>query len=81
MLLFITTLIEMNYQLLWPLGLRPVVFQRVVIATDFLMLDTSLFPSTRTKLSGPSRSDSCNDLVAVVSSLAALARFEDLNTL
>jgi sigma-B regulation protein RsbU (phosphoserine phosphatase) len=29
--------LEMNYQLLWALGLRPVVFQRVVIAIGFLI--------------------------------------------
>jgi phosphoserine phosphatase RsbU/P len=29
--------LEMNYQLLWALGLRPIVFQRIVIATDFLI--------------------------------------------
>jgi len=29
--------LEMNYQLLWALGLRPVAFQRVVIAIGFLI--------------------------------------------
>jgi sigma-B regulation protein RsbU (phosphoserine phosphatase) len=29
--------LEMNYQLLWALGLRPIAFQRVVIAIDFLI--------------------------------------------
>lgn len=29
--------LEMNYQLLWALGLRPMVLQRVVIAIDFLI--------------------------------------------
>jgi phosphoserine phosphatase RsbU/P len=29
--------LEMNYQLLWALGLRPIVFQRIEIAIDFLI--------------------------------------------
>jgi phosphoserine phosphatase RsbU/P len=29
--------LEMNYQLLWALGLRPMVLQRIVIAIDFLI--------------------------------------------
>lgn len=29
--------LEMNYQLLWALGLRPIVFQRIVIAINFLI--------------------------------------------
>lgn len=29
--------LEMNYQLLWALGLRPITFQRVVITIDFLI--------------------------------------------
>ncbi len=29
--------LEMNYQLLWALGLKPVILRRIVIATDFLV--------------------------------------------
>src|ERR1700760_1559177 len=44
--------LEMNYQLLWAFGLRPVIFRRIVIATDFLVPIPAFFFFDTMKLTG-----------------------------
>src|ERR1700760_4462824 len=44
--------LDMNYQLLWALGLRPVIFRRIVIATDFLVPIPAFFFFDTMKLTG-----------------------------